>query len=98
VRVVFIELKLIMVFLEPTALQNQLLQWSVSIDNVKREGISQQELEWAKSSIINNFIFEFTSSAQIVGRRAVIAYDKLPKEFMETYREKIAAVTVDDVQ
>ncbi|MCK5010879.1 MAG: insulinase family protein [Deltaproteobacteria bacterium] len=67
------------------------------IDNVKREGISQQELEWAKSSIINNFIFEFTSSAQIVGRRAVIAYDKLPKEFMETYRERIAAVTVDDV-
>ena len=67
------------------------------IDNVKREGISQQELEWAKSSIINNFIFEFNSSAQIVGRRASIAYDKLPKGFMETYRERIAAVTIDDV-
>ena len=67
------------------------------IGKVQKEGISQKELEWAKSSVINNFIFEFTSSAQIVSKEIAIAYDKLPKEFLETYRERIAAVTLDDV-
>lgn len=67
------------------------------LKRIKQEGISPEELEWAKSSIINNFIFEFTSSSQIVTRRVAIAYDKLPKDFLETYRERIMAVTVDDV-
>ncbi|MCK5256197.1 MAG: insulinase family protein [Deltaproteobacteria bacterium] len=70
---------------------------SEMIGKVKQKGISPQELEWAKSSIINNFIFEFTSPAQIVSRRVAISYDKLPKEFLENYRERIAKVTVDDV-
>ena len=67
------------------------------IGKVQKEGVSQKELEWAKSSIINNFIFEFTSSAQIVSKKIAIAYDKLPKGFLEAYRERIAAVTVDEV-
>lgn len=67
------------------------------IGKVQKEGISQKELAWAKSSIINNFIFEFTSPLQIVSKKIDIAYDKLPKEFLETYRERIAEVTVGDV-
>ena len=67
------------------------------LEQVKKEGISVEELEWAKSSIINNFIFEFTSPFQIVDKRVAIAYNKLPKEFLETYRERIMAITVDDV-
>ena len=67
------------------------------VEQVKQEGISLEELEWAKSSIINNFIFEFTSPFQIVNKRVTIAYNKLPKEFLETYRERIMAITVDDV-
>ena len=67
------------------------------IAKVRKEGISPEELAWAKSSIINNFIFEFTSSGQIVNKKIAIAYDKLPKEFLETYRERIVEVTVDEV-
>ncbi|MBW1853825.1 MAG: insulinase family protein, partial [Deltaproteobacteria bacterium] len=67
------------------------------IGNVQKEGISRKELEWAKNSILNNFIFEFTSSARIVGREIAISYDKLPKEFLEIYRERIAEVTLEDV-
>ena len=67
------------------------------VEQVKQEGVSVEELEWAKSSIINNFIFEFTSPSQIVHKRVAIAYNKLPKEFLETYRERIMAITVDDV-
>jgi predicted Zn-dependent peptidase len=71
---------------------------SEMISKVQKEGISSRELEWAKSSILNNFIFEFTSSSQIVGKKIAIAYDKLPKEFLETYRERIAEVTLSDVK
>jgi len=67
------------------------------IGKVQKEGISRKELEWAKSSIINNFIFEFTSSFQIVNKKIAITYDKLPKEFLEIYRERIAEVTVEEV-
>jgi predicted Zn-dependent peptidase len=67
------------------------------VEKVKEEGITLEELEWAKSSIINNFIFEFTSPSQIVNKRVAIAYNKLPKEFLETYRERIMAITVDEV-
>jgi predicted Zn-dependent peptidase len=67
------------------------------IGNVQKEGISRKELEWAKNSILNNFIFEFTSSARIVDRKIAISYDKLPKEFMEIYRERISEVTIEDV-
>ena len=67
------------------------------VRGLKEKGISPQELEWAKSSIINNFIFEFTSPAQIVRAQVGIAYDKLPQEFLQTYRDSIMAITVDDV-
>ena len=67
------------------------------IRRVKEKGILQEELEWAKSSIINNFVFEFTSPAQIVRAQVGIAYDKLPQEFLQTYRDSIMAITVEDV-
>lgn len=68
------------------------------MEEVRKEGITQEELSWAKSSITNNFIFEFSSAAQIVSRKIAFAYDKLPQEFLETYRQRIAAVTPEEVQ
>jgi predicted Zn-dependent peptidase len=67
------------------------------IRSVKEKGISQAELEWAKSSIVNNFVFAFTSPAQIVRAQVGIAYDKLPQEFLQTYRDSVMSITVDDV-
>jgi len=67
------------------------------VRSVKEKGISQEELEWAKSSIINSFVFEFTSPSQIVRAQVDIAYDKLPQGFLRTYRDSIMAITVGDV-
>ena len=77
--------------LESIGLISEILQ------QVKQEGITPEELERAKNSILNNFIFEFTTPFQIVNKQVAIAYDNLPKDFLETYRERIMAVTVDDV-
>lgn len=67
------------------------------IRNLKEKGITRDELEWAKSSIINNFVFKFTSPAQIVRAQVGIAYDRLPQEFLQTYRDSVMAITIDDV-
>ena len=67
------------------------------LKQVKQEGITPEELERAKNSILNNFIFEFTTPFQIVNKQVAIAFDNLPKDFLEIYRERIMAITVDDV-
>jgi zinc protease len=67
------------------------------IRSVKERGISQAELDWAKSSIVNNFVFECTSPAQIVRAQVGMAYDKLPPAFLQTYRDRVMSLTVDDV-
>ena len=67
------------------------------VRNLKEKGISPEELDWARSSILNNFVFKFTSPARIVGAQVGIAYDKLPQEFLQTYRDSIMAITVEDV-
>jgi predicted Zn-dependent peptidase len=67
------------------------------ISSVKEKGISPAELDWAKSSIVNNFVFEFTSPAQIVRAQVGMAYDKLPQAFLQTYRDSVMSLTVDDV-
>jgi len=67
------------------------------LEKVKQEGITQEELEQAKSSLLNSFIFEFTTPFQIVNKQVDIAFDNLPKDFLEIYRERITEVTLEDV-
>ena len=64
---------------------------------MKQEGITQEELDRAKSSLLNSFIFEFTTPFQIVNKQVAIAFDNLPKDFLEIYRERITEVTLEDV-
>ena len=65
---------------------------------IKKGEISDQEFAWAKESILNNFIFSFTSSAQIVSQQMQLEYDRLPSDYLRTAPEKIRALTKADVQ
>ena len=67
------------------------------LKQVKQEGITPEELERAKNSILKNFIFGFTTPFQIVNKQVAIAFDNLPKDFLEIYRERITAVTLEEV-
>ena len=59
--------------------------------------IAAQELAWAKKAVDSGFIFSFTSAHQIAYQQMKIAYDGLPKDYMETYLGKIDAVSLDDL-
>ncbi len=67
------------------------------VRSLKEKGITQDELQWAKSSMINSFVFQFTSAAQIARGQVNLAYDKLPQVFLQTYRDRIMSLTIDEV-
>jgi zinc protease len=65
---------------------------------LRDEPISEEELALAKESLINSFVFAFDSSQSVVSRRVRLDYYQYPPDYLETYREKLAAVTIEDVQ
>jgi predicted Zn-dependent peptidase len=72
------------------------------IDSILRDAaarsVTQAELELAKRSIVNSFIFSFEQPGQIASQQMMVEYQKLPAGFLTTYREKIEAVTHEDVR
>jgi predicted Zn-dependent peptidase len=67
------------------------------LKNIQAGTITAQEIEWAKRSINNGFIFSFTSAAQIAWQEMKVEYDRLPADFLATYRQKITNVQINDL-
>lgn len=70
----------------------------LEVRRIQEQPVSQEELDTAKDIVLNSFVFRFSNSAQIVSRRVDYFYYGLPDDFLETYRDKIARVTREDVQ
>jgi predicted Zn-dependent peptidase len=69
-----------------------------TLDTIKKGDLSGQELQWAKEAILNNFIFSFTSSAQITAQQMQLEYEGLPPDFIRTAPDKIRSVTMKDLK
>ena len=67
------------------------------IDNIRVNPITNEELNWAKKSIIDGFLFSFSTPEQIVWQQMNIEYEKLPSGFLIDYRDKIEKVTIEDL-
>lgn len=61
------------------------------------EPVTEAELERAKDSILNSFIFNYASREQVLGQQMLFSYYGLPLDFLETYRENIEQVERKDV-
>jgi zinc protease len=59
--------------------------------------VTEKEISQAKDSMINAFIFGFTSSASVANQRAMLEYYGYPEGYLENFRANIAKVTTDDV-
>jgi len=77
---------------EVVALMQQLIQ------QMRDEPISAAELDLAKKSLINSFVFAFSNSHSVVSRKVRLDFYGYPVDYLETYRQKIDSVTVADVQ
>lgn len=59
--------------------------------------VSKRELELARKTFLNRFIFLFQSPAQIVYRQAYYDYFNFPKNYLASYRKRLLAITAKEV-
>ncbi len=67
------------------------------IAGMTKEPVSEEELNQAKESIINSFIFGFMKADSIVAQQARLEYYNYPDRYLENFRDNIAKVSRDDV-
>src|ERR671927_437853 len=68
------------------------------INRIRTSKVSEEELQTSKNSAIETFPRIFSTAAQIAGTFAQDEYTKRPADYWDTYRQRIAAVTADEVQ
>ena len=67
------------------------------LQRIRSEKVPAEEFKRAKDAIANRFVFNFSTSRSIVDRLVSIEYEGLPRDYLDTYLDNIAAVTPDDV-
>jgi zinc protease len=67
------------------------------LEDVGKKNVLPKDLERAKKSIQNSFIFSFASADQIAFQQLMIEYDHLNLDYLKTYRDKIENVKADDI-
>lgn len=75
-----------------------LTEMLTQLRRVREEPVSQQELEAAKSFLVGSFPLRIETAGQIASQVAQTRLLGLPTEALLNYRDRIAAVTVEDVQ
>ena len=67
------------------------------IRRICEEPVSEQELSTAKDSFLNQFVFHFTTTRNIVEQRVELEYEGLPEDYLDTFCDKVSKVTRDDI-
>jgi len=68
------------------------------LDEFVAQGPSEEELAAAKANLSGSFPLRLDSNAKLLGNVAAIGFYGLPADYLDRYREKVEAVTVDDVK
>jgi zinc protease len=64
---------------------------------IREEPVSDTELSLAVSYLVGVFPIRFETTAEVAGGLANVEIFRLPSNYFDTYRERISAVTVQDV-
>ncbi len=67
------------------------------IERIREHLVSEEELNTAKDAYINNFVFRFTTTEQIVGLLMGLEYDHRPPDYYKNYLSNIRKVTAKDI-
>nr|WP_320048240.1 pitrilysin family protein [uncultured Desulfuromonas sp.] len=68
------------------------------MERLGREEITPTELEQAKQSLVNSFVFAFDNRHALATRILDQELFGYPKDYLDQYRQRISAVTIDDVR
>ena len=66
--------------------------------DLRVQPVTDAELQLAKESLINSFVFGFENTHAVVTRQMSQAFYAYPEDYLTRYRDRIAAVSVEDVQ
>ena len=66
--------------------------------DIGKKPLPPKELDMTKSSILNSFIFSFTSANQIALQQLMIEYEDLPGDYLTTYLNHINTVSEEEVR
>jgi len=67
------------------------------LDGLEKSPATPEELQRAKDSILNSFIFRFDSKEKVLRERMAYEFYGYPADFLERYRAGIEKVTQEDV-
>lgn len=67
------------------------------IEKLRKYPISDAELNYAKESILNSFVFKFAQPNQIINRLVTYEYYGYPADFIFKYQKAVKETTVEDV-
>ncbi len=68
------------------------------VSDLRENPVPSDELQRTKDSLINSFVFSFESSSQIAFQQMMLDFRGFAPDYLETYTDKIAKVTAEDVQ
>jgi zinc protease len=68
------------------------------IERVRTTPITEKELNYAKDSILNSFVFNFENPNQTLSRLMRYEYFGYPEDFIFQYQRAVKATTIQDVQ
>jgi len=70
---------------------------TAEVEKMAESEVTDEELELARESYLNAFVFNFDSKGEIVNRLMTYAYYGYPLDFLEKAKEKIEKVTKSDI-
>jgi zinc protease len=71
---------------------------NATLDDFLKTGPTAKELQAAKQNLIDGLALKLDSNAKILGTLAMIGFYDLPLDYLDTYPDKIAAVTAAQVR
>lgn len=67
------------------------------LERIRTQEVTTEELETAKQSVLNSFVFNFDSPSKTLSRVVTYDYYGYPKDFIFQYQKGVQAVTKADV-
>ena len=68
------------------------------IENIRKSGVTEQELKDAQNSLVNRLVFNFDTASDIVRSLMSLEYDGYPADYYEKYLDNYRKVTLADVK
>ncbi len=68
-----------------------------AMKTIREVPVSPEELQVAKESLNNSFVFSFTSPHEVVTQSMRLDFYDYPNDYLESYRAKVDALTLADI-